>query len=307
MVLNSDSGKAPFIIPSNGALAETFYTVFGNLETSEQVPLVVGHGGGGTHHYLKSLSKLTEEHSIPVILYDQIGFGLSTHFPDQAGNTSFWTVDVLVQQLHELVKHLGVEKRYDYLGHSFGSLLGIELAAQPALRLGLRRLILWSPVASIALFDKSLEKRREMLPKEIRETLKKHEADGTTESKEYQKAVTASQHHNFCRLEVWPDDLLESLSYQSKDGDAAVALWGDSPLETKGALKNWSAMGIAGDIDVPTLLMNGRYDWSDEPMAPLFWLIPVVKWVTFSNSSHLLHLEEKGRFMDIVSRWLTGP
>ncbi|THU80841.1 proline-specific peptidase [Dendrothele bispora CBS 962.96] len=299
------SGKAPFTVSSNGALAETFFMVFGDLRSAEQVPLVVGHGGGGTHHYLKSLSQLTEENSIPIILYDQIGFGLSSHFPDQAGNTSFWTVSVLAEQLHELIKYLGIEKGYNYLGHSFGTVIGIELSSQPALRTGLRKLILWSPVASMKLADEMFQKRREMLPKGIRKKLEGHEANGTTDSKEYKKAMTASQHHNFCRLEVWPDELLESLSYSSKDGDAALTLFGDSPLETKGSVQNWSALKTAYNITVPTLLLNGHYDWSDEAMTPLFWAIPFVRWVTFSNSSHLLHFEEKERFMNMVSTWLT--
>ncbi|KAJ7577887.1 hypothetical protein C8J56DRAFT_798358, partial [Mycena floridula] len=68
----------------------------------------------------------------PVILYDQLGFGLSSYFPEQAGNTSFWTVDVLVEQLHELIKYLGIEKQYDYLGHFLGTVMGIELS-QPRL------------------------------------------------------------------------------------------------------------------------------------------------------------------------------
>ncbi|THU98093.1 proline-specific peptidase [Dendrothele bispora CBS 962.96] len=300
------SGKAPFTISSNGVLAETFYVVFGDIYSTEKIPLVVGHGGGGTHHYLKSLSQLTEKDLIPVILYDQTGFGLSSHFPDQAGNTSFWTVSMLVEQLHELITYLGIEKRYNYLGHSFGTALGIEIAGQPALFMGLQKLILWSPIASIELANEMFKKRREMLPKEILETLKRHEADGTTDSEEYIRAMAASKHHDFCRLEVWPDDLLESLSYSSKDANAALTLFGDSPLEIKGSLQNWSALKTACDIAVPTLLLNGHYDWSDEAMEPLFWKIPIVKWVTFSNSSHLLHFEEKERFMNIVSTWLAS-
>jgi L-proline amide hydrolase len=74
-----------------------------------------------------------------------------------------------------------------------------------------------------------------------------------------------------------------------------------------GTIKNWSAWDTAHRIPVPTLLMNGHYDWSDDAVDPLFWALPVVKWVSFSNSSHLLHFEEKQRFMDIVSSWLVVP
>lgn len=170
------------------------------------------------------VSQLTKEHMIPVVLYDQLGFGLSSHFPEQAGNTSFWTTDVFVEQLHQLIKHLGIEARYDYLGHSFATAFGIELASKPALRMGMRKLVLWSPAASTKLLEGSLKKRREMLPDDIRQTLIKHEAEGSIDSDEYKDAMLASMHESFCRLEVWPDELMESLSYSSKDRDAGLTL-----------------------------------------------------------------------------------
>ncbi|KAJ7787542.1 Alpha/Beta hydrolase protein [Mycena olivaceomarginata] len=297
-MVETKSGKAPFTIPYTGTQAETFYTVFGNLQKSEKIPLVVSHGGKATHHYLKSLSQLTKEHLIPVVLYDQMGSGLSSHFPEQAGNTSFWTIDVLVEQLHQLIKYLGIEIQYDFLGHSFGTALGIELAAKSALRMGMRKLVLWSPAASTKLLGESMKKRREMLPDKIRKTLIKHETEGTTNRHEYRKAMLASMHENFCRLEVWPDELLESFSYSSKDGDAGSTLFGNSPLEITGSTKDWSSLEIAHGITVPTLMMNGRYDWSDEGSGT-----PSL----FSNSSHLLHFEEKERFMEILSKWLVTP
>jgi pimeloyl-ACP methyl ester carboxylesterase len=130
----------------------------------------------------------------------------------------------MVEQLRELIKYLGIENGYDYLGHSFGTVFGIDLASQPELRKGLRKLILWSPVASMKLADEMFKRRREMIPKEIRETLRKHEEEGTTDSEEYKKAMNAQLHLDFCRLKVWPDELLESLSYSSEDGDAALTL-----------------------------------------------------------------------------------
>ncbi|KAJ7587115.1 hypothetical protein C8J56DRAFT_716644, partial [Mycena floridula] len=79
---------------------------------------------------------------------------------------------------------------------------------------------------------------------------------------------------------------------------------GNSPLETTGSLKNFSSsLDSTHNITVPMLMMNGRYDWSDEAVEPLFLAIPNVKRVTFSNSSHLLHFDEKERFMKTVSRW----
>ncbi|KAK7039401.1 proline-specific peptidase [Favolaschia claudopus] len=290
-MIETESGRAPFTLPFDGTRAETFYMVFGNLQTSQQIPLVVCHGGRATHHYLKSLSQITEEYSIPVVLYDQLGFGLSSHFPREAGNASFWTIDVLVEQLRQLINYLGIQN-------------DIELASKPALRVGLRKLVLWSPAASTKLLEESMKQRREMLPADIRETLVKHETEGTTDSDEYGKAMLASMHENFCRLEVWPDELLESFSYSDKDSDAGSTLFGISPLAITGSTKDWSSLQTAHFITVPTMIMNGQYDWSDEALQPLLSSIPVVEWVKFADSSHLLHFEETEKFMKTLSTWL---
>lgn len=61
-------------------------------------------------------------------------------------------------------------------------------------------------------------------------------------------------------------------------------------------------------ISVPTLLINGRYDAArDSVVAPWFALIPRVRWVTFAESSHMPHLEERERYMEVVSGFLYGP
>lgn len=58
-------------------------------------------------------------------------------------------------------------------------------------------------------------------------------------------------------------------------------------------------------INVPTLLINGRYDEAtDQCVLPYFDAIDKVKWIGFANSSHMPHWEERERFMDVVSRFL---
>jgi pimeloyl-ACP methyl ester carboxylesterase len=72
-----------------------------------------------------------------------------------------------------------------------------------------------------------------------------------------------------------------------------------------GTIQGWSAIESSKNIAVPTLIMNGVYDWSDEATAPLFWNITKAKWITFSNASHLLHFEDPERFIKTVGTFLT--
>ena len=58
-------------------------------------------------------------------------------------------------------------------------------------------------------------------------------------------------------------------------------------------------------LDVPALLVNGEYDYmSDGVCGPFFEKMPKIKWVKFTNSSHMPHWEERDRYMDILRVFL---
>ena len=79
-------------------------------------PLVVLHGGpGATHDYLTPIAELSDT-GRAVVLYDQLGNGNSTHFPERGAD--FWTVDLFVRELANLIDHLGLGGRYHMLGQS---------------------------------------------------------------------------------------------------------------------------------------------------------------------------------------------
>ena len=71
---------------------KTWYRVTGDL-SSGVTPLVVAHGGPGcTHDYVLSIAALSAS-GRPVIHYDQVGAGNSTHLRDKGAE--FWTVQLL--------------------------------------------------------------------------------------------------------------------------------------------------------------------------------------------------------------------
>ncbi|KAF4627314.1 hypothetical protein G7Y89_g10838 [Cudoniella acicularis] len=88
------SGSAPFHVPGLPSPCTTYYKIINSLTSSpSQTPLIVLHGGlGACHEYLLPLTDLSS--SRPLIFYDQIGNGLSTHLPEKAGDEEFWTVDL---------------------------------------------------------------------------------------------------------------------------------------------------------------------------------------------------------------------
>jgi pimeloyl-ACP methyl ester carboxylesterase len=61
-------------------------------------------------------------------MYDQLGIGKSTHLPEKMGDGKFWTVELFLAELNNLLSHLGIKDDYDLLGQSWGGMLGASHA-----------------------------------------------------------------------------------------------------------------------------------------------------------------------------------
>jgi len=157
-------GTAPFIV--EGETFETWYRVVGDLTTRTRPPLIALHGGPGlSHDYLLPLIDLAASASIPVVLYDQIGGGRSTHLREKP--PSFWSIDLFVDELANLITHLRISEEFDIIGHSWGGMLAMEYQIRRG-PVGLRRLILTNSLASIPMWYESTAQLLSAFPKECR-------------------------------------------------------------------------------------------------------------------------------------------
>lgn len=210
----------------------TYTKVVGDLSTHAKRPLIVLHGGpGSTHDYMLPLSVLASS-GTPVVFYDQFGAGRSTLLPEKMGDTDFWTEDIFVKEFFNVLEYLKIEE-YDLLGQSWGGMLASRIATgQPK---GLNRLVLSDAPASIERFMKTANDLKRHLPLDIQvvdasvylsraqmltilqDALQKHEEAGTTESKEYQDAVTVYNKHFLCRVDPMPEELLASFKFMEAD------------------------------------------------------------------------------------------
>ncbi|KAK7435527.1 hypothetical protein VKT23_019649 [Stygiomarasmius scandens] len=154
-------------IPSAGQSCKTWYKIYGSLSSGRR-PLVALHGGpGSTHDYLTDLSGLSSKYDIPLIFYDQLGSGNSTHLPSKAGDTSFWTEDLFLSELDSLLAHLGIQEDYDLLGHSWGGMLAARHGSRRPK--GLNKLIISSSPSDMKLWVDAQNKLREELPQDVQE------------------------------------------------------------------------------------------------------------------------------------------
>jgi len=149
------TGSVDFFV--EGQTYQTWSKIIGDLTTpGAHRPLVILHGGPGLDHgyvlYARTLLinsaycidsnysdlmrcfmkrpgkrknlKIDKEQltsrlsSIPIVFYDQLGGGRSTHRPDAPKD--FWTPELFMDELDNLLKHLHIQDDFDLLGHSWG-------------------------------------------------------------------------------------------------------------------------------------------------------------------------------------------
>ncbi|KAF9447767.1 proline imino-peptidase [Macrolepiota fuliginosa MF-IS2] len=297
-------GEMVWDVPNAGKECKTWYRIYGNLKSGVR-PLVVLHGGPGvTSDYLTSFSALTLERSIPVIIYDQLGNGLSTHLPEKMGDIGFWIEQLFLDELKHLLDHLGIYENYDLLGHSWGGMLGARHAVrQPR---GLKHLVIMSSPASNKLWIEAQEVLRRKLPQDVQDVLDTCEREGKTDTKVYQNAVGVYYSRFLCTLAPMPESLQKSFEWMEKDPTVYLTMNGPSEFYMIGPIKDWTILDEVHKISVPTLLTNGRKDEAaDSCMYPFFKLVPRVRWIQFSESSHMAHLEEHEFFFQVVGLFLS--
>ena len=280
--------------------AETWYRIDGELRPDGPAPLVTLHGGpGATHDYLLALTDLADDRA--VVFYDQIGNGRSTHYEGRNGD--FWTVDLFVRELHNLVDALGIAGRHHVLGSSWGGFLGQEYAlTQPD---GLRSLVLTDTAASFPDFVTEANRLRAELPLEVEATLKRHEEAGTTDDPEYEEACMVFYKRHLCRLDDWPQELVESFGWIAKDPTVYHTMNGPSEFHVIGSIKDWESKDRLSKIGVPTLVISGRHDEATpELQKPLVEGIAESEQVILEQSSHLPMWEEREAYVRAVGAFL---
>jgi L-proline amide hydrolase len=306
LVLDPQGGSVAIPEPSQSGRLDfgewqTWYRITGDLATAEKTPVVVLHGGpGATHDYTLRMARLVEQ-GWPVTHYDQLGAGLSTHLRDRGRD--FWTVDLFLDELDNLLSTLGIKDDYHLIGQSWGGMLGAEHAIRrPA---GLRTLVIADSPASMDLWVSEANRLRLDLPGEVQETLLEHERAGTTDSPAYAEAEKSFYDRHVCRVVPNPPEVARSFDSIAEDPTVYHTMNGPSEFHVVGTLRNWSVVDEVERISVPVLLVSGAHDEATPAtMQPFKDRIPDVQWEIFLDSSHMPHVEEEEQFLTVVGQFL---
>jgi proline iminopeptidase len=271
--------------------AQLFYEVVGEGE-----PIIVVHGGPGLDHsYLQpGLDVLATRNTL--IYYDQRGTGRSSAALDSA----VINIDTFVADIDALRQVLGYEQ-VSILAHSFGALIALEYAGRHPDYL--KSLILMNPVEPGSRYqEQAAERQRAARTPEdstelaaLRATEGFQARDPATLSAVY-RVVFRQTLRNRDRI---VDLDLELAATTAKNGSAVAGLL----VGSMGPIDWWDRLP---DIDVPTLVLHGRWDIPPVEMAlSLAETFPVGTFQVL-DSGHFPYLEDRAGLLSAVSGFLAG-
>ncbi len=185
-----------------------------------------------------------------------------------------------------------------------GGMLGMEyVLTQPG---GLVSLTLADSFASTPQWVSEINRLRAQLPPEVQHILLHHEQQGTTDSEEYQNATLVFYSRHICRVDPWPEYVTRAFEKVVQDPEVYLTMWGPSEFQVTGTLKTWDITDRLHEINVPTLLLSGRYDEATPFIVETIHRnIPGSEWIMFENSSHMPHVEETDLYLQVLNRFLT--
>jgi L-proline amide hydrolase len=289
---------------SEGTIAfrqgRTWYRSVAAERDEGRPPLLCLHGGPGANWlHVKPYEALADERQ--VVFYDQLGSGNSAL--TEPHDESMWTPELFVEEVDVVRDALGLD-RVHILGHSWGGMLGMQYAAgRPA---GLVSLVVESSPPSVPAWMSEIRRLRSELPAEVEATLRKHEDAGTTDDPEYEEAELVFYRRHLCRVEPWPDWLVECFARLEANPEVYHAMNGPSEFHVIGTIKDWDITDRLGQIDVPTLVFGGRYDEVTPATIELAARgIPGSEYVVMEESSHMAQAEEPEKTLTLVRGFLT--
>jgi L-proline amide hydrolase len=235
-----------------------------------------------------------------VVHYDQLGNGRGTHLPDRGAD--FWTVALFVRELHNLVDALGMSGRHHVLGQSWGgSRPGVRLHATSGAEVaragrhcrlvsGLRRR--GEPVASRS----AARRRGDTAAPRGRGDHRRHGVCRGVPSllcpSRLQARPLARRIGGGVRVDRARPDRLPHDEWAKR----VPRHWLDQGLAVQGSA------GLDRRADTARL---GRYDEATPALQDVLQsAIHGAEWMLFDESSHMPHLEERGRYMHVVGEWL---
>lgn len=271
-----------------------YYREFG---TGEAV-LVGLHGGpGATQDYLAPLVDLAGDERT-VYLYDQYGCGRSDGPPENVFD--HYTVEGYRERLDEVRRAIGADQLHLY-GQSWGGWLALSYVLSHPDRVA--SLVLANTSAGIERAAEAMRAAaRSCLDDDDRDRFDELVADRAVDEDAFETLVREVDDHHINRSDAEP------FAFAPPSNPTIYGLmWGPSEyvLADTARLRGWSVADRLGEIDCPTLVLNGEYDEiAPELGAEMADAIPDARFVEFDDASHLPLWEVRETHTRVVRSFL---
>ncbi|MGB6127140.1 MAG: proline iminopeptidase-family hydrolase [Psychrilyobacter sp.] len=276
---------------------KTYYRIVGEC-IGDKKPLVLLHGGpGSTHNYFEVLDKVAKD-GRAVIMYDQLGCGLSA----TPSRPDLWNSQTWIDELVLLREHLDLDEIH-LLGQSWGGMQAIQYACDYKPN-GIKSYILSSTLPSASIWEKEQRRRVAYLPREMQKAISQAEKTRDYSSEEYQKAEAEFMIRH-CAGEITSDSP-ECLRRTKVSGtESYITAWGQNEFCPSGTLKNFNFTKEIENIKEPCLIISGLLDLCSPLIAKTMYdKIPNSEWELFEYSRHMPFVEENDKYIKALNKWL---
>lgn len=211
---------------------QTYYRILGKKNPNKS-PLILLHGGpGSTHNYFELLDELATRDDRQIIMYDQLGCGLSA----TDSRPDLWHSQTWIEELIALVSFLKIEK-YHLLGQSWGGMMAIEYLCDYSPQ-NIESVILSSTLPSAQLWSEEQHRMIKFMTTEHQLAIAEAEATNNFTTPAYLAA-----NDEFMRRHTGDqptENTPEPLSRPKVSGtEAYETAWGPNEFYPNGTLHNW--------------------------------------------------------------------
>jgi proline iminopeptidase len=251
------------------------------------------NGGPGfpAHHFAPVAELLSNELSVEVIRFDQRGTGrsiLTTPTPDQ------FTLDLFVADMEALRKKLGFP-RWIVMGHSFGAILAMALAARHPF--AIQHLILSAPAG----IDTGFQQRLEVgIQKRLSPNEQAALAAAIASPASYQRQldilsiILSAYVLNREALAGLRAAAIESRVYRP---DISEMVW-----EALNTGNGYDLKPEIRGLAVPTLILQGCHDpIGSETIDEICSMIPTATRITVPDASHYPWIDNRNAYLSAIS------
>lgn len=258
--------------------------------------LLVHPGGPGlTYHYLRSLMRLANA-NLRVILFNPRGVGHSW----TPARPSAYTISALAEDVDALRAALDIDELH-LLGFSAGGFVALEYAHR--FEKELTSLLLCDTAGSAEEVRQSMRLMLSKASPRQRRRLAELEKLKAFDRPEYTALVEEIGAPFSTRFLEGTHPDIKATKLSKNVYRAMMTRTGDE-FVTDGTMARWDGRKYYAKIEVPTLVLVGRYDFFFEPSVEMAERIVPAHLRVLPRASHYAHLEQPKEFLKSVREFL---